>query len=902
MAKKILLNRDRIMSGLGKIPDSLIDLDRWCTFRNNSEGNLDKKPLSPKTGKGGITTDGVDKLTSYDNASGLVKQGKYVAIGVVLNSNDGIVCIDLDCKSPKLNSKYEAIRDSLLIRFPSYAEDSASGKGTHIFIKGKLSDKYKHRDEYGIIEVFDSRAILTTGNRIDGRVTEITECQEGLDWLCETYLPKRNQQEVGLVEETVSERDDKEIIDRLMTIEKGKILWSGDWQSVTKTEHKTGSEIQRYPSKSEADLGLLNMILWLNGNDKSQAKRLFLDSDMARLESKKASGYLDTQLITASLTLKRIYDWERYKDKNADTVHTDADEDLSELEAEYAEKELMERIKTNGMFITNSVKLNEHLTKFVLVNGVRVNNNMIDTQLLDLDSGGNGRRFYLHKQNALIFNHESKEWAIWDGKTWRRCYDNDLIGDTQVVFDNLKQEAFTLAMASVNEEREFHKERLEIKSLELFDYASNRKNKRTCTEMIEFSKSHFPKNISGYLENDYNVLNLSNGVYDFERMQLMVHHRGYYQTMISEVVFDPTVQAQNWVMMLEKLIPDEDVRLYFQRAIGYTISGRYKEKALFVMHGTGNNGKTTTVNPIHKIMGDYAVTVSPDTIMDNKLLKGNAPRPDLLRLRDKRFAAVSESNESDKLNEGMIKSLTGAGYISCRTLHREPVEFMSKFKLWFDTNYRPRVYGTDIAIWSRIKVIPIEVQLGPDEIDRTLGDKLNAELSGILNWCIEGYRMYSEQGLNEPEQVELVMKEYSEDMSALDQWWKECIKVKEGIASQLDRDSTSKELYQSYKCWCEFNGEYAWTQRKFSQEINKKPESKDFKTVKGYRKYSGFFLNSIGKLCLNRSSMTAGDFTAQYNKLVRGELLSFDKMENGNVVILENPKNPDIQFGGTYPN
>ena len=253
--------------------------------------------------------------------------------------------------------------------------------------------------------------------------------------------------------------------------------------------------------------------------------------------------------------------------------------------------------------------------------------------------------------------------------------------------------------------------------------------------------------------------------------------------------------------------------------------------------------------------------------MDVRSQSAGSPRPDLVRLRDRRFVCISESEKDDKLAEGLIKNLTGGGIVICRTLHHEPVEFKSTFKIFLDTNYKPQVRGTDEALWRRLKVIPFEVTIPPEKIDLNFGEKLEQELPGILNWAIEGYKLYKAEGLGMPEEMSQIIKDYAEDMSSLDQWLKECV-IQITDAGKNSISYTSKQLYQSYQHWCKFNGEYSWTQRKFTQEINRKPAFQEVKKVQGYIRYRNVTLNDIGDLCYHKAEFDDSDFAKKYHEKV----------------------------------
>lgn len=156
-------------------------------------------------------------------------------------------------------------------------------------------------------------------------------------------------------------------------------------------------------------------------------------------------------------------------------------------------------------------------------------------------------------------------------------------------------------------------------------------------------------------------------------------------------------------------------------------------------------------------------------------------------------------------------------------------------------------------------MIPFTVSIPKSEIDTELGDKLETELSGILNWAIKGYKLYIEEGLTEPENIKLVVEQYAEDMNACDQWVKECLEIKTDSADIQKTSVNSKELYQSYKNWCSHSSEFCWSQRKFTMELNKKEFAKLTKTVNGIVRYKLIKLNALGELFYKKDTLYSND-------------------------------------------
>jgi len=196
---------------------------------------------------------------------------------------------------------------------------------------------------------------------------------------------------------------------------------------------------------------------------------------------------------------------------------------------------------------------------------------------------------------------------------------------------------------------------------------------------------------------------------------------------------------------------------FMQRAVGYALTGDVGEQCLFVMWGTGANGKSTFVETLHALLGDYAQKAEMRTLLHRDT---DTVRNDLARLRGARLVSAVEIGRGKRLNEELVKELTGGDTITARFLVREYFEFRPEFKLFLAVNHKPQIHGTDEAIWRRVKLVPFNVYIPPEERDKALGGKLRAELPGILNWALEGCLEWQRGGLREPEEVIAATADY----------------------------------------------------------------------------------------------------------------------------------------------
>ena len=169
--------------------------------------------------------------------------------------------------------------------------------------------------------------------------------------------------------------------------------------------------------------------------------------------------------------------------------------------------------------------------------------------------------------------------------------------------------------------------------------------------------------------------------------------------------FGGNSSCREWTKFLNRIFNnDSDLIAFVRRAVGYTLTGTVREQCLFILIGTGANGKSTFINTLQKLFGDYAASIPMQTLMEQR--NGSAQTNDLAYLAGKRFVA-HRRRAWPKAAESKIKMMTGGDRIPCRALYKDYFEFDPQFKPWLATNNLPTISGSDEAIWRRIKVIPI---------------------------------------------------------------------------------------------------------------------------------------------------------------------------------------------------
>jgi len=339
------------------------------------------------------------------------------------------------------------------------------------------------------------------------------------------------------------------------------------------------------------------------------------------------------------------------------------------------------------------------------------------------------------------------------------------------------------------------------------------------------------------------LLNCANGVLDLKKGQLLPHDRDYMLTKMTNVDYDEKAECPNWNTFLESIFKDSDgntdyeVIDFMQRAIGYSLTSDISEQVMFFLYGGGRNGKSTFINTIQALLGDYSRQTNSDTFI--KKSNDNSINNDIARLASARFVSAVESEDGQKLSESLVKQITGGEKILARFLRQEFFEFIPEFKVFFTTNHRPIIHGIDEGIWRRVKMIPFTVTIPKESIDKKLPEKLSLEMPGILNWALEGCMKWQQGGLGNPPSVAGATDEYKKNMDILEPFiFEKC------LVNPLAKIE-AKELFQEYKYWCDNSGEYSLGNRAFYRMLE----------TKGYKRERGtgnrYFIQGI---CLSKDS------------------------------------------------
>ncbi len=246
------------------------------------------------------------------------------------------------------------------------------------------------------------------------------------------------------------------------------------------------------------------------------------------------------------------------------------------------------------------------------------------------------------------------------------------------------------------------------------------------------------------------ALNLHNGTIDLKHGHFREHRPEELLTRLAGAEYQSNIQCPRWKQFLaEVFAPHPEIVPFLQRAVGYTLTGETREECVFVLAGSGRNGKSTLIGILHRILGQYGGVAEMDTFLASH---GTALREDIADMRGRRFVSAQEPMLDGKFAEGTLKWVSGGDRLRARRLYEHAQEFQPSHKLWLAVNRLPTLRFDDGAAWSRLRVIPFDVSFA-NNANRELKVELQSELSGILNWAIQGCLMWQRDGLGYIESV-----------------------------------------------------------------------------------------------------------------------------------------------------
>lgn len=524
-----------------------------------------------------------------------------------------------------------------------------------------------------------------------------------------------------------------------------------------------------YSSQSEADLALCNQLAFWTQKKPEQMDRIFRSSGLMRKkwdEKRSGSTYGAITIGKACANCTNVYEPRKHEDETA----------------------LALAVFGNGT-----------------TGGV-----VEEKKQYDMTDTGNAQRLFDKYGNIIRYSYNRKRWFYWDGKVWRVDDSGEIKKLADTVIEDIKREAF-----------QEPDDKTQADMLKWATKTASSKGKeamiKECQHLDGIPAS--PEAFDAYT--DY--LNCQNGIINLRNGELIPHDSSFMMSKICVSEYDNSgKEPKQWLKFLHEVTGgNKELEKYIQKSIGYSLTGSNREQCAYFLYGMGNNGKSTFLDTISDLLGGYSSNAQPETIMMKKGDSG--ANSDIARLKSARFVTSEEPTEGVRLNEGLLKQLTGGSKITCRFLYGDEFEYTPEFKIWIATNHKPIVRGTDFGIWRRIKLIPFEVTIPKEKVDKMLKYRLRKEFPQILAWAVQGCLLWQKEGgIEEPDVVKDAVKEYKVEMDLLASFMEQCVE----IDYTCDDKIPSSDLFRVYSRWAKENNEFEMSSKKFFREIGKKLPTK----------------------------------------------------------------------------
>lgn len=763
------------MVDIKNIPAELKTSCRFCVWKfEKRNGQKTKMPYNPANGDRARIND-LRTFADFKTTLVTYAMGGYDGIGIAVGS--GIGAFDID-HCIREDGTLNDTADTVLSIFPTaYVEKSPSGKGLRGFFhvpEDYVYDKtvYYINNRSKGLEVYmpgaTNRFVTVTGDVY--RTGEIPNDETAMTTLLDSLM-KRNKQVQQTHFQHHSYLDDEAVIahaNEASNSEKFKRLFAGEWEDL-------------YGSQSDADMALLSILAFWCGCDEEQMDRIFRTSGLMRPKwDRKQAGstYGAISIRNTVNTCASVY-----IPVNAQDI---VDEEFANLDADDEKSERPPDI----------TKLTLSLEEMAPHTNPRYGRDEI----------GLGNMFSDFFKPIARYNSERGIWFVYDGVVWQPDMENLKVAElAKYLADKLY--LFALKITEEDARKRF---------IDRVRKLQQRKHRDT---MLKDAKSVFPLSMKQY-DQDIYLFNCKNGTLDLRTMEFREHRPEDFLTKVSPVIYDPDADCPRWRTFITEIMQGDKARAdYLQKAIGYSLTGDTRMECLFILYGpTSRNGKGTTMESILRIMGEYGKNADPTMLQAKFNSQSGGPSEEIARLAGSRFVNISEPEKKITLDAALTKRLTGNDTITARYLHENSFEFRPNFKIFINTNHRPNI--TDLTLFEsgRIKIIPFDRHFEENEQDKDLKSTFAKpeNMSGILNWMLEGYKLFRSQGLAMPDSVVQATTDYQIFSDKMGQFFDECIEEKEGC--ELRRGA----VYTRYKEWCGENGYRAEAAKNLNQEIEKR--------------------------------------------------------------------------------
>ena len=754
------------------IPQELKSNASFCLWKyEKRSGRATKVPYDPRTGQMAKTND-TSTFSDFSTAMTAYAMGGWDGIGYRVS--EGIGAIDID-HCIREDGSLNDVAASILSFFPdTYFERSPSSTGLRGFFRLSpdfVYDKtvyYINNRKHGL-EVYlpgtTNRFVTVTGDVY--RPGSVTRNDDALQSVLDTFMKRTSPIKSGFSGSPVSYFTDEQVIKHASDSKSGdkfKALMDGRWE-------------EGYDSRSDADMALVSMLAFWCGCVEEQIDRIFRSSGLMRDKWDRMTGdatYGQITIRNAIASCSEIY--------RPVIAESSPEDEFKSLDIASIQDERDRREREGYSFTPDLRCLDTSIESLTPHTNPRYESFQI----------GNAKMFVDYFRRIILMNDTRGCWYIYDGRVWRPDTHNLRISEMAKDFHDILL-SFAATITSEDTRTRFLKrvEQLDQKKFRDIMIKDAGNDTEIAVRMEAFDRDKY-------------LFNAHNGTIDLRTMEFKPHSPSDYLTKLSDVDYDPSATCPRWISFMEEVFEgDKDRIRYLQKAIGYAMSGDTRLECMFILYGpTSRNGKGTTMETVLRILGEYGRTAKPEMLSKKGFADSSGPSEDVARLNGARMVNVSEPEKSMVIDASLTKQMTGNNTLTARYLRENSFEFKPQFKLFIDTNHLPQISDMTLFESDRIRIIPFNRHFTAEERDIDLKAFFAepANLSGILNWCLEGFKFYQDEGLKMPGSVASATADYRAQSDRITMFTNQCIQ------KQAGQELRSSAIYNRYKDWCAENG------------------------------------------------------------------------------------------------
>ena len=780
-----------------KIPPELKACKNWVA-------RVDKIPINPHTLYGAKANE-PSSWGTFEQAAAAV--GRKTPRGQTCNGigfelSAPYCGIDIDhCRNPQTGELTAEALD-IIERMDSYTEVSPSGTGIHILY---INDGNRHTewhkkktiDEVQHIEMYQCDRYFTVTGNVYGNYNTLAERSKWAELIYTAYMQDEQQptiadstaeqpKQTGFRLTAPQELTDGEIIEKAMNAKNGgdfTALWRGD------TSAYGGDE-------SGADLALCNMLAFWSGGNADTIDRLFRQSGLMRDKWDRKTGQSTYGNITINKALSNggsfynpLYSAEQAVQDFKNSIRQEqANEDMNTaaaLEVQSFTYEDMKKYKADDI---GTARFFADLTKaFILYVAPQKRFYIYNGVIWEEDNTGDNPRTgkilmkFVETAQALIPpkpKGEPKRWT--DEEAAEEC------------INSLYRKQYSYLSCVSGRDRIIKDvKKLLQKSADIFNSNPELFNTKNCT------------------------INLNTG-------EAQPHKATDYITYCATCDYIPGAICERFNSFIDEITEgNEDTKKALQSALGYALLGKAPEECLFIAYGPRTrNGKGTLFNTVLTVMGSYGKQISFDTLARSNNFDGSKPTPDLAAIRGKRFLLANEPQKGVCFNEGLVKQLTGNDVIVARFLNCDFEQFTPCAKIFITCNNLPSVSDNSLFESDRIKMLLFNRHFPEEERDTGLKEELSKSdtRSAVLNWLLEGYKLYKEQGLFMTNPAKRLLQGYKQENDYTQQFIDEVLILYDPNDSHAQKIKFT-EVLEEYREWCKKSNLKPLSRKNFKEEL-----------------------------------------------------------------------------------